>query len=81
MIDKKTIAKELDIEIRTLYNWEKNRKKLYDFIIKNFEKDYEKISKFDELKNYFELLSEQEQEYYLSKIKISVLEKEIKKEK
>ena len=80
MIDKKEIANALEIELRTLYNWEKKRPKLYNFIIENFYKENEKISKFDELKKYFLKLSEQEQEYFLAKIKIKVLEKELTNE-
>lgn len=78
MIDKKEIANTLEIELRTLYNWEKKRPKLYSFIIENFYKENEKVSKSDELKKYFLKLSEQEQEYFLAKIKIKVLEKELK---
>jgi SNF7 family protein len=78
MIDKKEIANTLEIELRTLYNWEKKRPKLYNFIIENFYKENEKASKSDELKKYFLKLSEQEQEYFLAKIKIKVLEKELK---
>lgn len=80
MIDKKEIANALEIELRTLYNWEKKRPKLYNFIIENFYKENEKISKFDELKKYFLKLSEQEQEYFIAKIKIKVLEKELANE-
>lgn len=77
MIDKKEIAEYLEINIRTLYNWEKNRPKLYKFIVDNFYKNNEKISNFDELKKYYSKLNEIEQEYFLSKIKIKVIEKEI----
>lgn len=77
MIEKKEIAKILDIQVRTLYNWEKNRPTLYKFIIENIDKEKEKNSKFDELKKYFSKLNEIEQEYFLSKIKIKVIEKEI----
>lgn len=80
MTDKKEIANTLEIELRTLYNWEKKRPKLYNFIIENFYKENEKTSKSDELKKYFLKLSEQEQEYFLAKIKIKVLEKELANE-
>ena len=36
-MNKKKIAETLEIELRTLYNWEKTRPKLYEFIIKAFE--------------------------------------------
>ena len=80
MIDKKEIANALEIELRTLYNWEKKRPKLYNFIIENFYKENEKISKFNELEKYFLKLTEQEQKYFIAKIKIKVLEKELKNE-
>lgn len=67
----------LEIELRTLYNWEKNRPTLYKFIVENIDKSIEKNSKFDELKEYFEKLTEKEQEFYLSNIKITVLKKEL----
>ena len=75
MIDKKEIAKALEIELRTLYNWENKRVKLYNFIVDNFYKNNEKNSNTDELLNYFQKLDEKEKEYYLSIIKIAVLEK------
>ena len=76
---KKEIANLLDIELRTLYNWEKSRPKLYNFIIENINNRYENTSKIEELRKYFEKLSEIEQEYYLSSLKVKVLEKEINK--
>lgn len=76
-MEKKEIASLLEIELRTLYNWEKNRPALYKFIIENIDKSVEKNSKFDELKEYFEKLTEKEQEFYLSNIKITVLKKEL----
>lgn len=76
-MEKKEIANLLKIELRTLYNWEKNRPALYKFIVENIDKSIEKNSKFDELKEYFEKLTEKEQEFYLSNIKITVLKKEL----
>ena len=77
-MEKKEIATLLDIALRTLYNWEKSRPKLYNFIIENIKDKQENNSKTDELKKYFEKLSEIEQEYFLSSLKVKVLEKEIK---
>ena len=65
-MEKKEIANLLEIELRTLYNWEKNRPTLYKFIVENIDKSVEKNSKFDELKEYFEKLTEKEQEFYLT---------------
>ncbi|WP_298946761.1 TetR/AcrR family transcriptional regulator [uncultured Campylobacter sp.] len=76
-MEKKEIANLLEIELRTLYNWEKNRPTLYKFIVENIDKTIEKDSKFNELKEYFEKLTEKEQEFYLSNIKITVLKKEL----
>lgn len=76
---KKEIANLLEIELRTLYNWEKSRPKLYNFIMENINSTQENTSKIDELKKYFEKLSDIEQEYFLSSLKVKVLEKEINK--
>ena len=78
-MEKKEITNLLDIELRTLYNWEKSRPKLYNFIMENIDKQQETTSKINELEKYFEKLSEIEQEYYLSSLKVKVLEKEINK--
>ena len=78
-MDKKEIAKIIKKDITTLYNWEKSRPKLYNFIIENINNRYENTSKIEELRKYFEKLSEIEQEYYLSSLKVKVLEKEINK--
>lgn len=77
-MEKREIANLLEIELRTLYNWEKSRPKLYNFIMENINSTQENTSKIDELKKYFEKLSDIEQEYFLSSLKVKVLEKEIK---
>lgn len=78
-MEKKEIANLLEIELRTLYNWEKSRPKLYNFIMENINSKQENTSKIDELKKYFEKLSDIEQEYFLSSLKVKVLEREINK--
>ena len=78
-MEKKEIANLLEIELRTLYNWEKSRPKLYNFIMENINSKQENTSKIDELKKYFKKLSDIEQEYFLSSLKVKVLEKEINK--
>ncbi len=70
-MDKKEIANLLEIELRTLYNWEKSRQKLYNFIMSNIEDN----PKFNELKTYFEKLTKNEQDYYLASIKADVFRK------
>ena len=78
-MEKKDIAKIIKKDITTLYNWEKSRPKLYNFIMENINSTQENTSKIDELKKYFEKLSDIEQEYFLSSLKVKVLEKEINK--
>ena len=47
--------------------------------MENINSTQENTSKIDELKKYFEKLSDIEQEYFLSSLKVKVLEKEINK--
>ncbi|EAJ1232375.1 TetR/AcrR family transcriptional regulator [Campylobacter fetus] len=77
MVNKTELAKILEIELRTLYNWEKKRPTLYKFLINNFQKNNENNSKIDILIEYFSKLSEKEQDYYISDIKTRILKKEI----
>lgn len=70
-MDKKEIANLLAIKLKTLYTWEKSRQKLYNFIMTNIEDN----PKFNELKTYFEKLTENEQDYYLASIKADVFRK------
>ena len=77
MINITELAKKLQIELRPLYNWEKNRPALYNFLIKNFQKENKNNSKIKELNEYFSRLNEKEQEFYISDIKTRLLRKEI----
>ena len=47
-MEKKEIANLLEIELRTLYNWEKSRPKLYNFIMENINSTQENTSRIDE---------------------------------
>jgi len=47
--------------------------------MENINSTQENTSRIDELKKYFEKLSDIEQEYFLSSLKVKVLEKEINK--
>lgn len=76
-MNKKEIADLLDIEIRTLYNWEKKRPKLYDFIINSLNIEKENFSKRKELLKIFENLTELEQEFYLAEMKAKVLKRQL----
>lgn len=76
-MNKKEIAKILEIEIRTLYNWEKTRPKLYKFIIKAFEKENIENENNSEILEIFSKLNEKEKEFYLLDMKARILKKEI----
>ncbi|MCV3394269.1 TetR/AcrR family transcriptional regulator [Campylobacter sp. CNRCH_2013_0671h] len=77
-INKKEISEKLDIEIRTLYNWEKTRPKLYNFIVNSINKENERNSKLEELQKLYENLTDLEKEYYLSEMKTKILKRKLK---
>ena len=72
-MNKKEIAKILEIELRTLYNWEKTRPKLYKFIIKAFEKENIENENNSEILEIFSKLNEKE--FYLLDMKARILKK------
>ena len=72
----KEIAKELKIAEGTIYNWKKEKEKLYQIVIKHYSKT-SIIEEYDELKEYYIKLTENEKKYYLSEIKTRILKKEI----
>lgn len=76
-MNKKEVAKYIGKDIKTLYNWEKNNKNLYNILEVFFQKNDEINPKVQELNEYFAKLSENEKEYYLSDMKTRVLKKEI----
>ncbi|EAI4440750.1 TetR/AcrR family transcriptional regulator [Campylobacter lari] len=77
-MNKKEISEKLDIEIRTLYNWEKTRPKLYNFIVNSINKENERNSKLEELQKLYENLTDLEKEYYLSEMKTKILKRKLK---
>ena len=76
-MNKKEIAETLEIELRTLYNWEKTRPKLYQFIIKAFEKENIENENNAEIIEIFSKLSEKEKEFYITDMKARILKKEL----
>ena len=76
-MNKKKIAETLEIELRTLYNWEKTRPKLYEFIIKACENKYIENENNTKIIEIFSKLSEKEKEFYLADIKARILKKEL----
>ena len=78
------IAKKLKIAEKTIYNWRKNRKELFEVIENglNSKKNKESLyvnDTYKELIQLFEKLSEQEIQYYVLDIKTRILKKEIDK--
>ncbi|MDY4803588.1 TetR/AcrR family transcriptional regulator [Campylobacter sp.] len=76
-MNKKKIAETLEIEIRTLYNWEKTRPKLYEFIIKAFENKNIENENNTKIIEIFSKLSEKEKEFYITDMKARILKKEL----
>ncbi|EBD1779193.1 TetR/AcrR family transcriptional regulator [Campylobacter jejuni] len=77
-MNKKEISEILNIEIRTLYNWEKTRPKLYNFIFENLNLNKEKFSKMKDLIETYENLTEIEKEFYLTEMKARILKRKLK---
>lgn len=76
-MNKKKIAETLEIELRTLYNWEKTRPKLYEFIIKTFENKNIENENNTKIIEIFSKLSEKEKEFYITDMKARILKKEL----
>ena len=78
------IAKKLKIAEKTIYNWRKNRKELFEVIENglNLKESKESLyvnDAYKKLIQLFEKLSEQEIQYYILDIKTRILKKEIDK--
>ena len=78
------IAKKLKIAEKTIYNWRKNRKELFEVIENglNLKENKESLyvnDAYKKLIQLFEKLSEQEIQYYILDIKTRILKKEIDK--
>ncbi|AKT92823.1 hypothetical protein [Campylobacter gracilis] len=79
------IAKKLKIAEKTIYNWRKNRKELFEILelgikIQESQKNIEYVNNtYKELINLYKKLNEKEQEYYITDIKARILKKEIDK--
>ena len=79
------IAKKLKIAEKTIYNWRKNRKELFEILelgikIQESQKNIEYVNNtYKELINLYKKLNEKEQEYYITDIKAGILKKEIDK--
>ena len=76
-MNKREVAKFIEKDISTIYNWEKNNPNLYKILEFYFQKENEINPKHKELIELFDKLSEIEQQFYLSNIKARILKKEI----
>lgn len=79
-MNKKEVAKFINKDIKTLYNWEKENQNLYKILEYYFQQNKEINPKFKELKDLFTKLTKQEQEYYITDMKARILKREIEKE-
>ena len=76
-MNKREVAKFIEKDISTIYNWKKNNPNLYKILEFYFQKENEINPKHKELIELFDKLNEIEQEFYLSDIKARILKKEI----
>ncbi|ABS43142.1 cobaltochelatase, CobN subunit [Campylobacter jejuni subsp. doylei 269.97] len=77
-MDKKEIAKRINVSLGTLYNWEKTKPELIKLISYGLKYERNEIET-NEISKYFEQLEKIEQEFYLSEIKANVLRKKLRK--
>lgn len=76
-MNKKTLAKRINVSLATIYNWEKEKPELIT-LIKNGLKFEKGEIKNNDLQEYYEKLTGEEQEMYLSEIKARILRKKLK---
>jgi len=73
--DLKIIANSLDIGVSTLYKWKNTREKLYNYIVENYENN--STLEKTEIEEYYNQLTEEEQEMYLAEMKARVLRRKL----
>lgn len=67
------LAKSLKIGVSTIYQWKKTRPELYEFLLNN------SVIQKNEITKYYEQLTEEEQEMYLTEIKAIIMRRNLKK--
>lgn len=72
MIDKRKLAKDIDVSLTTIYNWEKTKPKLIKMIENSYKYEAGE-SEAEEFLNYFYELPLEEQELYKTEIKLKAL--------
>lgn len=75
-MEKKEIAKLINKDIKTLYNWEKNNALLYKAVNEYFSKK-ENNPLENKILELFEKLDEKEKKYYIADMEARILKKEI----
>ncbi len=78
-MEKKELAKRINVSLATIYNWEKTKPELIKLVKKGIENEKNLIKNENEINEYFNRLSEKEKEMYRAEIKARVLKKEIDK--
>lgn len=73
-MNKKEIAKLINKDIRTLYNWKKNNPELYNIINKHYSK-IENNPLENKILELFEKLDEKEKKYYIADMEARILKK------
>ena len=77
--EKEQLSNLIDVPIRTIYNWEKNRPKLYNFLMNCLNNSNNNLS---DIEKVFNELTDTEKEMYLSEMKARILRRKLdKKEK
>lgn len=67
------LAKSLKIGVSTIYQWKKTRPELYEFLLSN------SVIQKNEITKYYEQLTNEEQEMYLTEIKAIIMRRNLKK--
>jgi predicted transcriptional regulator len=73
----KEIAKELNIAEGTIFNWKKEKQKLYE-IVMNYYSDTSNIEVYEDFINDFKELDEEEKNMYRFEIKARIMRKKLK---
>ncbi|EAH7563654.1 TetR/AcrR family transcriptional regulator [Campylobacter jejuni] len=77
-MDKKRIAKRINVTMQTLYNWEKTKPELIKLIKYGLKYENGEEIGQNEIIKYFNELEEIEKEFYTSEIKAKVLKRKLK---
>lgn len=74
MLNKKELAKKINVTIPTLYNWEKTKPELMKMIENSYKYEQGESDAAEFLKYFYEL-DKDDQELYIAEIKFKALKK------